>query len=620
MVSLELVTFTHCHTKYSTFSGRNTTFNDVIEIYDSFKTNSFLKTLGNGDQQLNHQQLNSIFLHHMFARTENPSDSKISQNYLDRVHETSTVLIALAQAIHSFDNDELNLTKSNCKTSDLSGIVKRMQNLIGLINAEKFNFEDLDAWRMGSLMERRFRDHWKVRSDELNNFRIDCKQKIDAGIIHTLGELIEKIDANKNEIIIQEEQTINSIKDAELEPFYKKKLHEQLKDQIECHSRDMRNTLERDFQRHRHKIAKETGKFSENVLQKKILERIEKMDPSDGYHDDVQLNVMFETFWKSEDVIGSSELRQLRENNTKSYREQMTDYRRYIKQGFEAAFTEPERYDVAVKQEFQSIKSLENWPFSQKDLLGIKVMNDKTYFKPKSTSLFLRFREYGSVMTKIYSRFTSLIDQNPYTGRNYDGDVDFTKIRDLCISFRNAVYLVTDEYDITEYVKPIFKVRCIAFASKMLWERITENSVNSEKKNDPVNQLNKRKSFYQKIFRMKLRGAQRSHIWQQQLQEFLKQALVQIYLNVDESYATHKIIDEYIRECSRNSKIVPNLETYRRFRFCLYMTILEESKRMHSKSDVWEKWHGISDYDMRPREKQFLRIGVQKFFLENQLV
>ena len=97
-------------------------------------------------------------------------------------------------------------------------------------------------------------------------------------------------------------------------------------------------------------------------------------------------------------------------------------------------------------------------------------------------------------------------------------------------------------------------VRCIAFASKMLWSRINENSEKSELKNDPVKQLNEKKPFYQKLFKMKLSGAQRSHIWQQQLQEFFKEALVKLYLNVDESYATHKIIDDYIRECSENSQ------------------------------------------------------------------
>ena len=154
MVSLESVR------KYLTaFSVKNTTFNDVIEIRDTFGTNSFLTNLNSED----HQKLNSVFLHHMFAQTKNPSDSKISQDYLTRVHETSSILLATAKAISS-------------ATNDLSKVTKRMKNLISLINAEKFNFEDLDAWRMGSLMDRRFRVHWKIRSDELNDFRIECKQ------------------------------------------------------------------------------------------------------------------------------------------------------------------------------------------------------------------------------------------------------------------------------------------------------------------------------------------------------------------------------------------------------------------------------------------------------------
>jgi len=513
--------------------------------------------------------------------------------------------------------------KSKYKKNDLSDVTLRMKNLIGLINAEKFNFEDLDAWRMGSLMDRRFRDHWKIRSNELSNFRMHCKQEIDAGNIDSLGALFELIETNKSKIISEEEITINSINEAELEDFYKRKLHQQLKDQVENHSRDIKNTLERDFKRHHHKIAKETGQFSRNVLQKKILDTIERMDQVffDQHYNENELNDMFKRFWESEHVIGSAELQQLRNDNTKSYREQKTDIRRNIKHGFEAAF-EPERYDVAVKQEFEYLGSLQNWPFSYQDLMAIKVMNDKTYFRSKPLSHYIPFNSpnYDLCMTQIYSRFTDLIDGNPYTEKNYDGDVDFTKIRDLCISFRQAIIIVTNDYKITEYVKPIFMVRCIAFASKMLWGRIISNSEQSEKKNDPVNQLNEKKPFYQKLFRMKLSGAQRSHIWQQQLQEFFKEALRQIYLNVDESYETHEVIDGsdgFIRECSRNSQSVPSLETYRRFRFHLYMAILEDTKKL-SKSESWEKWKGMSDYDMRPREKQFLRSSISDLFRSRQ--
>ena len=58
-------------------------------------------------------------------------------------------------------------------------------------------------------------------------------------------------------------------------------------------------------------------------------------------------------------------------------------------------------------------------------------------------------------------------------------------------------------------------------------------------------------------------------------------------------------------------RIMPSLETYRKFRFCLYMKILEDSKSM-SKLDAWEKWDKISDYDMRPREIEFLSLVVSK--------
>ena len=108
--------------------------------------------------------------------------------------------------------------------------------------------------------------------------------------------------------------------------------------------------------------------------------------------------------------------------------------------------------------------------------------------------------------------------------------------------------------NLSKSVKPIFKVHCIAFASKMLWTRIIENSEKSELKNDPVKQLNEKKPFYQRLFKMTLSGAQRCEIWLQHLQKCFKEALVEIYLDVDGSYATHKIIDDYVRECSRSSQ------------------------------------------------------------------
>ena len=55
----------------------------------------------------------------------------------------------------------------------------------------------------------------------------------------------------------------------------------------------------------------------------------------------------------------------------------------------------------------------------------------------------------------------------------------------------------------------------------------------------------------------------------------------------------------------------PSLETYRRFRFSLYMAILEDSTKI-GKSATWKKWEQISNYDMRPKEKQYLSAVVSK--------
>ena len=51
----------------------------------------------------------------------------------------------------------------------------------------------------------------------------------------------------------------------------------------------------------------------------------------------------------------------------------------------------------------------------------------------------------------------------------------------------------------------------------------------------------------------------------------------------------------------------PNIGTYRRFRFALYMEIMEDSKKM-SPQLAFSKWKKICDHDMRECEKDYLRI------------
>ena len=81
--------------------------------------------------------------------------------------------------------------------------------------------------------------------------------------------------------------------------------------------------------------------------------------------------------------------------------------------------------------------------------------------------------KYGTFMTELYSKFEKRIDETPQTQRNFDGTVDESIIRDLCMSFKRSIEELAAKYNITNYLKPHFIVICVAFASfKMLLPRL----------------------------------------------------------------------------------------------------------------------------------------------------
>ena len=111
---------------------------------------------------------------------------------------------------------------------------------------------------------------------------------------------------------------------------------------------------------------------------------------------------------------------------------------------------------------------------------------------------------------------------------------------------------------------------------------------------------------------MKLRGAQKSEIWQQQIVHRLKKAIAQIYLQIDGSQITYHKVFELIRTFStrygeRNG--FPSIETYRKFRFSMYMEIMNDAQSEQDKAIAFRKWKKICNYDMKPCEKDFLRSG-----------
>ena len=71
-------------------------------------------------------------MNYLFSTTMNPSDSKISPKYVDSVHLLAKMLMDF------FD-------KNKSLSGGFNQFSKRIANLIDLVNAEKFDFEDLDA-------------------------------------------------------------------------------------------------------------------------------------------------------------------------------------------------------------------------------------------------------------------------------------------------------------------------------------------------------------------------------------------------------------------------------------------------------------------------------------------
>ena len=63
----------------------NITFHDVINIRDRYNVNTFLQRRQRENPDMDYSVLNSVFVDHMFARTDNPTDSSISKKYIERI-------------------------------------------------------------------------------------------------------------------------------------------------------------------------------------------------------------------------------------------------------------------------------------------------------------------------------------------------------------------------------------------------------------------------------------------------------------------------------------------------------------------------------------------------------
>ena len=680
-------------------------FDDVINIKDKYGVNSFIKRRQRENPDINYSILNSIFIDHMFARNDNPTDSSISDKYVKRIHEAASILRKMSLSIH---NEKKGMPRA-MKAVPLSfeSVEERMINLIDLINGEKFDFEDVEAWRMGAIMENRYKEHWKIRSDELAQLRNRISERIQAGEIQSIAGVDVIIEEKRNQIMHEEEIAIMAINDTELEPYFKHRLIQQLRDQVETVSRNYRTNLRNDLYNHECKIAKEEGQLSDRELQRKIIERIKNMTVVANFSED-ELNARFSQFWNT-DVLNIPEIRNLQQNIVLAKREQEINYVRYVKDGVYFAL-KSYHYGISVYLAFENMDAIYSWNFSFEDFKSIKVMADKDNFydehikvetdKSNSTNIgsntkfvythfgetrhyisefddrycdengiihygshgyiidyqennstknnttkFGAFKQaiqngvnttkkaietgvskisgffqddlkefnaikYGNFMSELHSKFEKSINDNPHTQRNFDGTADEREILNLCMNFKTALDEQAAKYKITEYMKPRFSVICVVFgAYKMLLPRLLENSEQSSIKNDHIKQLNMKREHYKNLFRLKLKGAQNSELWQQQIVHSLKESIVQMYLQKDGARATHYEVNKMIRHFSASQdNLFPSLETYRRFRFCMYMDIMNESRLDSDKAAVFQKWKKICNYDMEPCEKEYIRL------------
>ena len=101
-----------------------------------------------------------------------------------------------------------------------------------------------------------------------------------------------------------------------------------------------------------------------------------------------------------------------------------------------------------------------------------------------------------------------------------------------------------------------------------------------------------------------------SQRWQKKIVYRLKEAFVQSYMWKDSSLATHQKVYQLIRTYSGSNNF-PHIDTYRKFRFNMYMDIMDDARSGLDRARVFGKWKEICNFDMEPCEKDYLRSSFQ---------
>ena len=152
------------------------------------------------------KDLNSIYLTNMFEQTDNPSDSKITFDYTDRVHQGVAIISDMARAINQkMHNSESDFT--------FNGFPQRIKKLVHLINAETFDFEDMEAWQMGAYMEEVFVKLQTEKNDEFHQLKNTWLQEIREGILCYEDDIHSRVRHAKDRMSKQVTDYVKSIKD-----------------------------------------------------------------------------------------------------------------------------------------------------------------------------------------------------------------------------------------------------------------------------------------------------------------------------------------------------------------------------------------------------------------------
>ena len=109
----------------------------------------------------------------------------------------------------------------------------RLKRLVKLINAEEFDFEDLDSWRMGAVLDKKFVKYQTEKNDEFNEFKINMKSKLCERTIKSERELEDMVRNKKEQMFEDFKEKVKSINSLELNADCKSKLTRLLSDRLD---------------------------------------------------------------------------------------------------------------------------------------------------------------------------------------------------------------------------------------------------------------------------------------------------------------------------------------------------------------------------------------------------